>query len=71
MDQVTSSGKYESFVELYKTVIKLPNKENLGLIMIVQSDFLFNDINFVMTNMQTKKIYHNTRRENLKRVVLD
>ena len=36
-----------------------------------ESDFLFNDVNFALTNLQTKHIYKNTRRENINKLVLD
>lgn len=53
MDKIQNS-KYESFTELYSTTFRLPSKDNLGIISIIQSDFLFNDVNFVITNTQTK-----------------
>jgi hypothetical protein len=49
----------------------LPAKKGLGSIFITSSDFLFNDVNFALTHLSTDQIFHNIRRENLNKLVLD
>lgn len=41
------------------------------MIVVIKSDFMLNNVNFALTNLNNNKILHNVRKENIVKLVAD
>ena len=66
---------YNSYVELVKnrfTVLPTGgSKKGTGLLILIESDFLLNDVSFLLTNVKSKKSYRTIRGEGYNKLFVE
>jgi len=62
---------YQSYNELLTKKFTIPKMRDLGLILSIKSDFLLNNVNFALSNLNNNRIMHSIRKENIVKLVTD